>query len=670
MLHEALTASGTVKAARMCIACIAVLLFAVPVVAAQETATQQTAEQSLNPGVALKGPKNGTLTDLAAIPNVLVGGEAKKKWGLERGDAVPFHYARYRVNADTKVKKGTARAGTDLFGIYYKSATGTSKKDGDWVVKPEWSGLFPLNTDHMLVRAPGTETWYVLRLSNGKLKKLGDGKIGTTDIVDEQITGLVNLYGDELYYLITADDGARQTIQLLTFSKFKQEFSLRPPIDNVVSIGVTGESPVKVTMHQDYFVRRSRPDGSVYDQLVMEDPAATSDVQSRGASTLEVTHPFRQAMYVLDADQQLYIPVEDESSLSSMRYLRDTTPDFLGVRPVGSGVTTDLKEDPLEAFADGFMVAVWNTPNGKRLAPLKPDWRSYMYSIDTWSAAYDPEKSTYYFSYLNPHHAVYSKTWAAFTGVYPIYIPEDVRNDPDPTLAWFNGIYCVFPDGSVDVIISRVGIDKGWYFRANPERLDDMEAARLFVAEAMTPEGRKAAHAQYEKLVAEDLERKATAERQKKEAEQAAILAKREAEEQALEAQHDQIKRMLAGGDYSGALNLAYSGDTRFLPETIMKVMQAGYDDMVTLDMAETCMRWADDWQAAYCGNRIWRLTPPSNRTVQYGPAYTGSTGSSSPAAADTSQYDIMEAARQSSRDAYNSGASSSYLCGSSQRCR
>lgn len=190
---------------------LAVAFGASSISAAQETPPADPVHHPLNPGVALKGPKNGTLTDLAAIPDVLVAWEGKKKWGLERGDAVPFHYARYTVSADTKVKKGTARAGTDLFGIYYKSAAGTSKNDGDWVVKPEWSGLFPLNTDQMLVRAAGTETWYVLRVSNGKLKKLGDGKIGTTDIVDEQTTGRVNLYGDELYYLITADDGARQS---------------------------------------------------------------------------------------------------------------------------------------------------------------------------------------------------------------------------------------------------------------------------------------------------------------------------------------------------------------------------------------------------------------------------------------------------------------------------
>lgn len=636
---------------------------------AQEQVVPAEAAAALDPGVALKAPKNGTLSALSPIPKMLVGWEAKKKWGLERGDAVPFHYARYTVSADTKVKKGTARAGTDLYGIYYKRANGASKKDGEWVVKPEWSGLFPLNTDQMLVRAAGTETWYVLRLSNGNLKALGDGQIGMTHVIDEATTDLVNLYGDELYYLITADEGTRQTIRLLSWNSFEQEYSLRPAIDNVVPAATLGESPVKVTMHQDFFVRRYKADGSVHDFIVDTDPSVTLENQPRFASTLEITYPFKQAMWVLDAEKQLYAPIEDNDALGSMRYVQGTDPEYLGVRPVGRGVTTGLKEHPLEAYPDGFMVAVWNTPNGLRLSPLKPDWRSYMYSIDTWSAAYDADRSTYYFNYLNPHHAVYTKASAAFTEIYPIYVPEEIRNDPDPTLAWYNGIYGVFPDGTVDVSITQAGFNEGWYFRINPERLPDMDAARKFVAQSMTVEGRQAAHAYLWKLIADKKARIAASELKKKEAAQAEIVARREAEEQALEAKHDQVKAMLAGGDYYGALNLAYSGDTRFLPEAIKRVMDAGYDDMVTLDMAEACMAWANDWQASYCGNRIWRLKPPSNRSVQYGPAYSGSS-SGSAASADTSQYDIMEAARQSSRDNYNSGNTGSYMCGSGQTCK
>ncbi|MEQ9315280.1 MAG: hypothetical protein RLN72_05465, partial [Henriciella sp.] len=255
-LRRARTAFSGIRYFSPLLVSLAVAFGASSVSAAQETPATEAVQQPLNPDVALKGPKNGTLTGLSPIGKVLVGWEAKKKWGLERGDPAPFHYARYTVSADTKAKKGTARAGTDLFGIYYKSANGSSKKDGDWVVKPEWSGLFPLNTDQMLVRAPGTRTWYVLRLSNGKLKQLGDGEIAMTHIVDEEVTDLVNLYGDELYYLITADNGTSQTIRLLSWNSFEQEFSLRAPIDNVVPVATLGEPPVKVTMHQDFFVRR------------------------------------------------------------------------------------------------------------------------------------------------------------------------------------------------------------------------------------------------------------------------------------------------------------------------------------------------------------------------------------------------------------------------------
>lgn len=639
---------------------VAAMVFAVSLLA------DAFAQTSLDPGVPLKGPKNATLTAIAPMPNTLIGWESEKRWSLKHGDVAPFYYARYRVDADTKTKKGTARAGTELYGVFYNARNGAAKHDGEWVVKPEWSGLFALTSDNMLVRAAGTETWSVLNVKSGSLNKLGDGRIGSTEVVDLEVTGGANLYGDELYYLITQDDGKTQTIQLMDWSKSGQKFTLRAPVDQVVPAEVLGESPVKVTLRADYFVRRYAPNGKMYDFAVSDEKIA--NWTKKKFTTVEVSYPQKQALFVLDAEKQLYVPIEEDYSMTVFYNAQGNNPGLLGYRPVGNGITTGLKDKPLESLKVGIMAAVWDTPKGLRLAPLHADWQGYFRSMDYWGLPDRDGGNIFHLNYMSPHKVVDYRKWAVFTELYPIDIPQDVRMDPNPALAWYNGVYGVYPDGKVDVFIARIGIGDGTFARSHPEAFETMDAARAFVADALTLEGRKAFAAYYDQSIADYQARLAAAERQKQEDERAAIQARRDADYAALIAKGERVRAMLRTGDYYGALNLASSGDTRYLPEAVVKVMQAGYDDMITLDLAEACMLWADGWQASYCGNRLMKLRPPSNRTVQYGPAYSGSSGSSG-GGADTSQYDIMEAARQSSRDSYNSGATSSYLCGSASFC-
>lgn len=625
------------------------------------------AETLLDPGVPLKAPKNATLTAIAPMPNTLIGWESEKRWSLKHGDVAPFYYARYRVDADTKTKKGSAKAGTDLYGVFYNARNGADKHDGEWVVKPEWSGLFALTSDNMLVRAAGTETWYVLNAKSGRTTKLGDGRIGSTEVIDREVTSGANLYGDELYYLITKDDGKTQTIQLMNWISFGQKFELRPPVDNVVPAEVLMESPVKVTLRLDYFIRRYAQNGKMYDFAVSDDKI--ENWAQKKQSTVEVSYPKKQAMYVVDATKQLYVPIEKDYTIGAFYSANRDNPDFLGYRPVGNGITTGLKENPLEARPDGVMAAVWNTRNGLRLAPLQAEWQGYYRSHNFWGLPDWEEGNILHTNYMYPYNVVDYKKWAVFTELYPIDIPQDVRMDPTQELAWYNGVYAVYPNGKVDVFIARIGINDGKFSLPHSEAFENLDAARAFVAQALTLEGRKAFAAFYEKGVAERQAKLAAAELKKEEDKRAAIQARIDADYAAMQAKGERVKSLLSAGNYYGALNLASSGDTRFLPQAVVKTMQAGYDDMITLELAEACMLWADGWQASYCGNRLMVLRPPSNRTVQYGPAYNSSSGSSGSAAADTSQYDIMESARQSSRDSYNSGATSSYLCGSASFC-
>ena len=633
---------------------------------AQEPVATAEAGAMLDPGVPLKVPKNATLTAIAPMPNTLIGWESEKRWGLKHGDLAPFYYARYRVNADTKTKKGGAKAGTDLYGVFYNAASGAAKHDGEWVVKPEWSGVFPLTSDNMLVRAAGTDTWYVLNTKSGSTTKLGNGRIGSINVVDREITGSANLYGDELYFLITQDDGETQTIQLMNWSKFGQKFTLRAPVDKVVPAEVLGESPVKATLRADYFIRRYGQNGKMYDFAVSDEKIENWPLKK--FTTVEVSYPQKQAMFVLDADKQLYVPIEEDHSMATFYNAQGNNPTLLGYRPVGSGITTGLKDNPLEALADGIMAAVWDTPNGLRLAPLNGDWQGYFRSMDYWGLPDWEDGNIFHFNYMSPHRVVDYKSWAAFTELYPVDIPQEVHMDPDPALAWYNGVYGVYPNGKVDVYIARIGIGNGAFTRSHAEPFENMDAARAFVAEALTLEGRKAFAAFYEKSVADYQAKLAATERQKQEDERAAIQARIDADYAAMEAKGDKVKAMLSGGDYYGALNLAATGDTRYLPMAIVRTMDAGYGQIVTYELAEAGLLWANEREKTYCMNRMWNLRPAPSRSYQYG-STSSSSGSSSSAAPDTSQYDVMEAARQSSRDNYNSGNSSSYLCGSASFC-
>ena len=638
-----------------------------PAVLGQEPAAESGAQAVLDPGVAVKAPGNATLTAISPIPNILVGDNSEKTWSIKRGDSVRFYYARYRVDADTRTRKGTAQAGTDLYGIYYNASNGASKRDGDWVVEPDWSGLFPLTTDSMLVRAPGTDTWYVLNTNNGSTSKLGDGQIGSADIIDMATTGGDNLYGDELYYLITADDGERQTIRLMEWDARKQKYSLGDPIDQVVPAAVGRDSPVRVSLERDSFIRRYNPDNTVYDSISYRSTVFGKTKRSTRAK-IETTYPYKQAMLVVSDERQFYFPVARGDSYARRAHVGDLQRRgwvFRGFRPVGSGVTTGLKDNPLEALPGEIMAAVWEGNSGLRLAPLEVYWRGYTRKYDMWGLPKWREDNVYSTNY-GPEGWINQSSWgAAYVAIYPIDIPDEVRRDPDATLAWYNGVYCVFPNGKVDVHITRAGVNYGRLFRPNADAFANIDAAREWVTQAMTPDGRKAVHATYLQRQEERVAKLAEAERQKEAERQAAIQARVDAENAEFEAKGDAINARLNSGDTYGALRLASTGDTRFLPGTIVSVMRAGNRDAITLGMAEAGLQYANEEQMGWILGRVKELRPTPSRSYQAGGSYTPwNAGSGS-----SSQSDTLAAAQQQSRDNYNSGKSGSYLCGAASFC-
>lgn len=649
--------------AKLAVTVIGLAAFSLPV-AAQGPVTPPAVEAVLNPGVALKAPPNAALTALAPIPNLLVGSRSKNTWSLERGDPAPFYYARYTVSQDTRVNKGTAKAGTDLYGVYYNAGNGTSKRDGDWVVKPEWSGLFPLTTDNMLVRAAGTDTWYVLQTRNGSTMKLGEGQIGSAEIVDLALTGGANLYGDEFHYLITADDGERQTIRLIQWSERSMSFSLGEPIDQVVPAAVLGESPVKVLLRRDTMVRRYWEDGKLYDTIVYKSPSKIDKQFAR--TTLGVTHPFKQAMYIIDAEKQLYAPIEMGSDLGSFYYVRSNKKNFLGYRPIGSGITSGLKDNPLEAFPNGAMATVWQTKEGILLVPMNGMLRGYYRSHNFWGLP-DKEDGNIYFTPYRHAHAIGGSN-VGYTALYPIAIPEEIRRYPDPTLALHNGVYGVNADGTVNVYFSRVGVEIGHedgnLDRAHPGNLESMDAARTFVEQALTLEGRRAFHAFRLKIQEERVAKMAESQRQKEAARQAAIKAMYDREAAARKATTDAIRARLNSGDFYGAMTLASTSATRDLPSTLVYIMNSGRSDMISLNLAEAGLQYASEDQARVINSRIRELRPAPAATFRAAPSSSPSSSSSS-----NSQGQILNDAQQRSRDSYNSGHTGSYLCGAASFC-
>lgn len=281
-----------------------------------------------------------------------------------------FYYARY---VDGALEAGSLeRAKSAIFGVYFY-AGGTSR----WVIRPEWSGLFPVNSDYAIVRKPGKDEWLTLQIDKGKTSKIGRGEMRVMDVLHREATAYESADPVYRYYLSANDTGETQTVSFLRWNNDKKRIETAEPVRGVLSpSNEAGLVPLQLTYGLDIIMRSRLASGGIQEQVIPSVRWGSGKIdrfvpRPANQGPFVFTAPSRLLLKVLDGEQQLYLPYLSVSNSDDV--LRANNPKFdgfLGVRPIGDQVTADLRPNPLYQHAEAGFAALWQTGDGVRLAPV------------------------------------------------------------------------------------------------------------------------------------------------------------------------------------------------------------------------------------------------------------------------------------------------------------
>src|SRR5690606_38561258 len=188
---------------------------------------------------------------------------------------------------------------------------------------------------------------------------------------------------------------------------------------------------------------------------------------------------------VLDADRQLYLPYLGE--LDTYTLLRDGSEGiegFLGVRPVGERVTAELRPNPLYHQNEAGLAALWETPDGVRLAPLlrPPHVPCFQFAYDKASCPIGQVRAGY-FDYPGEGYIKASRSIARYVAIEHIDLPEEVRDIPGGDTRIAAALLCVMPDGRIDIWAAMPAVSnlRSSPTRMNPEPFATRKEAEDFV---------------------------------------------------------------------------------------------------------------------------------------------------------------------------------------------
>ncbi|MXO90798.1 SRPBCC family protein [Pontixanthobacter aquaemixtae] len=636
---------------------------------------------------------------------------ARAQWGEGT-----YHFARF-VDEATPVLSAE-RDQSIRFGIYHLDAQGSAR----WIIPPEYSGLFAVNSDLALVRKPGKDTWYALSLPRGKLQKLGEGYIRVKEMADRDHLVMRPYFNLYRYYLASDDDGSTQTVRLLRWDTFKNNVRVNPPIPNVISPGRDGErAPVIVLPKHDNLVRVALADGTVearlYDGFLFWKKKSYPSVDWARTTALKgnfaVSYPSGEIFKVIDAERQLFMPYSDAVVAKTVygewglnadkdRQSREQYQNLLGMKPIGLGVTVESKDEPLLHFPESVLAAVWQTPQGIRLAPY---FRNYyttqkcdgqdpyrkMGECQFPLATMHQLEARYHYDLLGG-----TKQLAQYIALDPIAVPEALQRAGGNAQSIVRAaVRATRPDGTIDIIAYTEGMAaRGGYgldvtnrpilFRnpviLNPKPLSGATAADSFTQEAFGPEGRAFFARNMRAAVIAQHNRSLTPEQL------AAGLARRERERQAFAERQrvlSETRAALARRDWALARALVqqrtgYSEEKFNLAvDVYSSIIEAGRADL--LDDGEVTTAYegrinsGGTTSAAVTAEYRYRF-PPQPVQRRYNPWAASSTiyasrSSARPPSGPTAG-DVIQGYMDRSQMRYLAGKSSSYMCGSSSFCR
>ena len=597
-----------------------------------------------------------------------------------------FYYARY---VDTDLPEGSLeRAKTAAFGVYF-SAGGASR----WVIKPEWSGLFPVNSDYAIVRKPGKDDWLSLQIDSGKTSKIGKGEVRIMDVLHREAMALHTDDPVYRYYMATADTGDTQTVTLLRWNNEKKRVETATIIPNVLSpANAAGLPPLQLTYDLDIIIR-SRVESEGIREWVFENPTIRFGNSKKldpyiplegGKGPFVFTAPSRLLLKVLDADQQLYLPYRDLHDADFiLRAEADEYEGLLGVRPVGDRVTTDLKNNPLHHHEEAGLAALWKTKSGVRLAPLlqTPAQNCVDVAFDKAGCAILQGRIKY-FDYPEKYYLKQSRENALYIAIEHIELPEEVRDIPGNDTRISAALRCHLPDGRIDIwaAMPYVANLRNPPVKMNPEPFATRKEADDFVKSVSYREGLYAYRiAENDKM----FERIAEGWRVHEQKRRAALTqAQRDHEdlEEKWRQQREQrsadrtalVQSQLDAGNIEGAMDIAME-DWADLPKVVAYALERGRPDLVgdaQLRQVYQSSSYGKSTPAAAVSSEFFRRFPVAVRAAPSGYQWQSAASSSGAKSADPAPLYRAPDYQMESKMKYLSGQSSSYLCSSSSFCQ
>jgi hypothetical protein len=643
-----------------------------------------------DPGTIVQAPAGMQLAQVQKLEQMPAVDGLDKKWIMSELSPSDFYAARF---VKTGLVSGSEEeAQSSRFGIFYKGDKPSSYNDGKWLVPPVWSGLFSVNLGAALVRKPGTNEWLSFNTLNGKTTKVGIGEMAVMDVMHpaalrtsawQPQTGYYPWGPVRQYYLSTEDNGQTQTVQFLYYDAKRKVIKAWFPIPDVLSrSNPQNLVPIQMLVRRDYLVRRWNgtdvTEGltGTMDYVTGDEKRMIPIFSSKYPGEFAETAPFRTLVRVIDADRQLYFPLDGKhtQSFATSDAAKDSPFKFLGMRPVGRSVGIEPKAVPLELYPDNGYAAVWETPDGVRLAPVFGEYFNPCgFGCDI----------TEYLPYMVSYDISGSDKNAQYVLLEHIDIPEGSRKYNVP-YSMGSGIRAFYADGSVDVWTRMAyGVapeSKRKFVQMNDERLASREAAMAFEAKLFTDEGRLAFGSEqrrrWESNEAEKwrLVREADLAKLSPELRESMRWGKIHEERRKQDEARltGLIDARLAVRDWAGAMALTDERNGYGLKAyAASAVIDGGGARFVSDDDLRYAIKILNN-DAPFVTSKfqaeLFQRVPPQIRSAPSGP-WTGAPDRSGASSSGSSTSNPIADARARSRDDYNSGKTSQYLCSSSTFC-
>jgi len=597
-----------------------------------------------------------------------------------------FYYARY---VDTGLPLGSLeRAKTARYGVYF-SVGGASR----WVIKPEWSGLFPVNSDYAIVRKPGAEDWLSLQIDKTKTTTIGKGDIRIMDVLHREATATFSADPVYRYYISSADNGDTQTVALLRWNDKQKKIETWGSFAGVMSpASDAGLPPLQLTYGLDVIMRSPNNSDGVQERVVNHStikfhtsktaPPLISRFSTQGPFVF--TAPSRLLLKVLDAKRQLYLPYLGElDTYTLLRNGSEGIEGFLGVRPVGERVTADLRDNPLYQPEEAGLAALWETPDGVRLAPLlrPPHVPCYQFAYDKASCPITQVRARY-IDYPGEAYIKASRSIARYVAIEHIDLPEEVRDMPGSDTRIAAALLCVMADGRVDIWAAMPAVSnlRASPTKMNPEPFATRKEAEDFVRSVSYPQGLNnyriaENNKMFERIaegwrVHEQNRRAALTPAQRAQEDREDEWRRQRAERSA--SRTARVQAQLDAGNVEAAMEIAME-DWADLPKVVNYALANGRSDLVgdeALRHVHEVSSFGKSRPDAAVANEYARRFPPSVRAAGSSYQYQ-SLGDPFNARryADPAPLYTAPDYQMESKMNYLSGLTSSYMCGSSSFC-